>query len=209
MRKQAKTKFRRRVKEAVLLVLMITPFTCSAMDNYDNPRYIRSFSDRDLKGSLDILNVTAQVVSDNLVEFKVKLREPPMQNDQNVLLIKLLQQQDLYIAISSGSTNAEVLTGIHQASLSSLQTASEAEGVQFGKDRLILEEAVSIHRKVVKVNLPMTLFDLGHPMVYDAFTADISTEKILKVYDQAAKGRLTPKEIYPMALFNKMCLGNI
>ena len=185
-----------------------------AMDDYDSPRLIRSYVDRELASHLDILQVRAKIEDNSLLQFKVNFRpkqfdEPSLYNQNQYLVLELTQASTHYLVIQIGEESAN----LYQLTPSNNQYLALTPGTTAKRATSNQQWQVQRNENEILISLPTRFFNFQHALIYDSYSVHgQASDKVFtvnEVYDRAAKGRLNPKKVSVMKLYNQMCQGTI
>ena len=206
------------MKAISLLMVMLAglfPNIVLAMDNYDNPRILRSFRDNNLPPHADILRVKARMKPEQGIVFEVKLRNEATKDvpEDTVYALEITQGETPVILLASVVKESDKQSAAWR--LTAYQEGGDIKkAIDSGELARKPAEApydVRYIDKGIEFLVPLERLDFTTPLTYDAYTLNrtfLDEDRISgKLLDHANKGRKSRKTMSPIMLFNTLCIS--
>ncbi|MCW5599535.1 MAG: DUF1292 domain-containing protein [Nitrosomonas sp.] len=197
------------MKNLTLLLFFIIVNPVLAMKVDPDPRTIISFMDKSLPPELDILRVTTDVSSNNRLIFQVKTKGERMCGDNSDYLLLEILHEKTYLLLIPLDKEKESAVLIYKSLLQSENPIWSNISQQFKKYTHPLSFSAKHILRGAEFSIPLEWINFGTHFSFDAYTVQASMQgdmlQIIKIYDQARKGRQEARQFSAITLLNKIC----
>ena len=193
----------------LLPLLIIASFTASAMQIDADPRVIVSFMDKSLSPEFDILSVATEISADNHLVFQVKTRGERADGEAaDHLLLRILHGKIYVFLIPINKEDGSKVLMYESALQHDKAVLPQVLETPRGNAPPVALNAKRIVNGAEFI-LPLDWVDFGEDFGFDAYTVKAHLQgnivEIVKIYDQAGKGRDGNNIFSAVTLLNKLC----
>ena len=181
-----------------------------AMNNYDDPRIVLSYMDKDLDPARDILRLHTDISDEQQLVFQVKMRgEGESASRGDYVLLQVWQERAHLWLVPLGSSDPGDRALAYEGS-TALRGLSQT--LESGEIDASLREADFTVKRIsrgVEYAVPLEWLDYGQKVGFEAYTVrgrkTESSFVIEEIYDRAAKGDREQHIVSPIMLLNNLC----